>query len=112
MNNGYNEFEEARPIPPQPEKTASLLGIFSMISGIAGLFTAGFFPIVAIVLGYVARKKSPVHLTTAKAGIIMGWIGVALLILSSAFVALLVYTNPDLAEKYIEFIKNLASSGK
>lgn len=67
----------------------SQLAVFSLVAGILGLtFFPGLGSIVALILGYMAKKEireNPETLTgkeLATAGIILGWIGVVLAILA------------------------------
>lgn len=78
------------PLPGQPGglPKSNQKALWSMILGILGFICCGFFAsIPAVILGYQARKevRASGGLQTgegqAKAGIILGWIGIALTIL-------------------------------
>jgi len=71
--------------PPQTEAPASGLAIGSLVSSILGLtFVPLAGSIVGLVLGYMARKAIQESAGTvggdglAKAGVIIGWVGVGL----------------------------------
>lgn len=86
-----------QPSPPvAPARPSSSSAILSLIAGVLGL---SLFPvlgsIVALIAGYAARREIEAAQGAlggdglATAGIIMGWIGIALLVLSACGVALL-----------------------
>lgn len=76
--------------PPAPETSGK--AIASLVLGILGPFTCAILGIVAIPLGHAAlgdirvRRGALVGDGLAKAGIILGWINVALLVLGLMWV--------------------------
>ncbi len=70
----------------QQVPSTNALAIVSLIAGITGLtIFFGFGSVVALITGYIAKRqileRSEGGEGMAKAGIIMGWIGVVLVVL-------------------------------
>jgi len=71
--------------PPVADKPTNTMAVISLISGILGLTVVPFLgSIIALVLGYMARKEikesdgAQEGDGIAVAGLVMGWIGVGL----------------------------------
>lgn len=75
-------------LPPEAPLSTSGMAIASLVTGILGFFGPVVFSLVAILTGYAARKETravPPRVGGdgfATAGIIMGWIQLALVVLA------------------------------
>lgn len=81
-----------------PETTSRTKGILSLVFGIISIVLSPFLPIIwilfgiaAVILGFLSRKSEPTAAKLALAGIITGFIGIALniasMIIGAAIVA-------------------------
>ncbi len=90
---------DPRPWPPAPpyatEPPLNGLAVASLVLGL--LWLNWFGSILALVLGYVAKRQIDQRGESGRgmalAGIILGWIGLAFLVL--AVIAISIVTNPD-----------------
>lgn len=86
---------------PGPAAKSPILSILSLVGGVVGLllsccYGAGFiFAVAGIVLGHLGRKREPNGKGLALAGLITGYVGVALCILTW-IVLVLAITVPGL----------------
>jgi len=75
------------PVPAAPPRTNSL-AVASLVCGIAEIFTFGLTAIPAVVLGHVARgqirRTGETGGGLAMAGLILGWLAIALFVLAVA----------------------------
>ncbi len=103
------QFQQPQFQQSQFPRTASTNGfaITSMIMGILGFVVLyGLGSILALVFGYIAKsqiKKSPTPQegsSYATAGIVMGWIGIALGILLIVGIILFALAFPDSFQNY------------
>lgn len=85
-----------QPYAPQPAGPAQGLSITSMILGIAGLLLSfvsfGFLPAVAAVItGHLAQRRQPWAKPFWLTGIITGYVGVAIGLVTGLFLALVIF---------------------
>lgn len=90
---GYNAYgHPAYYAPPSPPKT---LSIASLCCGVAVFAGFGFFllpQIAAVILGHMALSREPAGRGMAIAGLVLGYVGIALTILAVVLLALLFST--------------------
>jgi len=84
------------------------LAIASMVAGIAGLVLAfvgvGFLPAVAgVVLGHIAQRKQPYARPFWLTGIITGYVGVAIGLITAAFWIILIVASFNTGSSYNDF---------
>lgn len=83
---------------PLPAKATNGLAIASLVLGLMWMYWLG--SILALVLGYVARKQireqNQSGAGMALAGIVLGWVGVAILLLSIVFLAVPAFLDPGM----------------
>lgn len=87
---GYNPYGQPGyyAAPPQPKT----LSIASLCCGIAALVGFGFFllpQIAAVILGHMALSREPAGRGLAVAGLVLGYVGVALTVLIIVLLAVL-----------------------
>lgn len=85
-----------QPYAPQPAGPAQGLSITSMILGIAGLLLSvvsfGFLPAVAAVItGHLAQRRQPWAKPFWLTGIITGYVGVAIGLVTGLFLVLVIF---------------------
>jgi hypothetical protein len=76
---------------------SKVLSIASLCCGIAVFFGFGFFilpQIAAVILGHMALKREPSGRGMAIAGLVLGYLGIALTVLAIAALALLIGSAP------------------
>ena len=62
--------------PTQAAAPANTLSIVSLVLGIAGILLGqGLLAAAAIVLGFVARTREPLAISTANWGLVLGFVG-------------------------------------
>ena len=75
-----NPYSAAATGPVEPK----VLSIISMVAGILGVISFGWFgiaSIAALILGYMGKKREPAAKGFWLTGIITGWVGIGLMIL-------------------------------
>lgn len=97
-----NAYAPGVAVPPRG------LAIASMITGIAGLVLAfvgvGFLPAVAgVVLGHIAQRKQPYARPFWLTGIITGYVGVAIGLITAAFWIILIIAGISSSNTYNDF---------
>ncbi|MBN1486873.1 MAG: DUF4190 domain-containing protein [Anaerolineae bacterium] len=100
-----SELPNYNPVPPRSTKPTSGSAIASLIFSILGMI--GVLPfigsIVGLILGYNAQKEIENSMGTldgeglAKVGIVLGWVGIAMLVLVLCLVMLGLITIPGIA---------------
>ena len=95
-------YGTAQPVPPRG------LALASMITGIAGLvlvFTGiSFLPgVAAVVLGHIAQRKQPYARPFWLTGIITGYVGVAIGIVTIAFIAIVFFASIANSNSYNDY---------
>ena len=95
-------YVAGEPVPPRG------LALASMITGIAGLVLAfagvGFLPAVAaVVLGHIAQRKQPYARPFWLTGIITGYVGVAIGLITAAFWIILIIASINTGSSYNDF---------
>ena len=107
---GQNAAQQGRPQPgyPQPyppqgyqvqaQPPSGALAIVSLVAGIIGILSGGMFlipEIAAIVCGHLALRREPQMRGIAIAGLVMGYLGLAFIVLVAAFF-IIVFSSPFL----------------
>lgn len=103
-----NGYAPGQPYAPGVAGPPRGLAIASMITGIAGLVLAfvgvGFLPAVAgVVLGHIAQRKQPYARPFWLTGLITGYVGVAIGLITAAFWIILIIASINTGSSYNDF---------
>jgi hypothetical protein len=93
---GYAQPAYSQPYTPQPAGPAQGLSITSMVLGILGLLAAlvgfGFLPsLAAVITGHMAQRRQPWAKPFWLTGVITGWVGVAIGVVTGLVVLFFVF---------------------
>lgn len=89
----YGQQPPPPPIPPTPHIPGNSKATTSLVTGIVGLLCCGLLGIVAVITGKQATAEAAAaglpQPSNAKAGIILGWVSIGLMVLILAVYVIL-----------------------